>query len=294
MPAKAFTVFLLVSLVGALPGGAQTTASSTGQTETHARLAQQYLRQNKPQQAIPEFEKVVELSPGDVGAQANLGVLLYFSAQFQKAEPHLRAALAIDSNLSKIQALLGSCEHRNGESTAARNDLTAALPHLEDPKIKRQTGLELVELETASGDLPAAAATISQLKAALPTDPEILYAAYRTYTDLAQEAILDLSVAAPDSGQMHQAMAHELSRDQDKQGVISNLRAALISDPNLPGAHYELAQALQNSTKPADKAEAEQEYQLALKQSPNDDKSYRLPRRSSRRKAGPPRGHRAL
>ncbi len=38
----------------------------------------------------------------------------------------------------------------------------------------------------------------------------ILYAAYRIYTDLAGEAILGLSVAAPESGQMHQAMAHEL------------------------------------------------------------------------------------
>ena len=272
MTAKASFAIAILAPALALPGKAQTAPTPALQIETHTRLAQQYIRQNRPQQAIPEFQKVVDLAPGNVNAQTNLGVLLYFSGQYEQAEPHLRAALAIDPSIPKLQALLGLCERRNNELEAARNDLKAALPTLQDPKIKRQAGLELVDLDTAQNDLPAAAIVIDSLKAALPTDPEVLYANYRVHTDLANEALLDLSVAAPNSGQTHQAMAHELARTGNTEGVITNLRLALKADPNLPGAHYELAQALHNSTQPAQKAEAESEFQQALLQSPNDDK----------------------
>ena len=58
----------------------------------------------------------------------------------------------------------------------------------------------LIEVETAQHDLAAAAVTIGKLRDQAPTDPEILYAAYRINTDLAGEALLSLSLAAPQSG----------------------------------------------------------------------------------------------
>ncbi len=244
--------------------------SQSGSVQSHQQKAREYLQQKKPALAIPEFAAIVAAEPNNLDAQANLGVLLYFTGQPQQAEPHLKAALALDPSQTKIQALLGSCEHRSGELESARNDLSAAFPHLQDPKVKRQAGLELVEIDTALNDLPSAAVVINQLKAAAPTDPEVLYAGYRVYMDLANEALLDLSVAAPDSAQMHQAMAHELIRERDNAGAITNLRAALKANPNLPGGHFELAEALHASSDPSQKAEAEQQYKLALEQNPQD------------------------
>ena len=58
----------------------------------------------------------------------------------------------------------------------------------------------------------------------------------------------DLSLAAPQSAQMHQAMARVLIRERDNKAAIENLREALKVNPALPGAHYELAQLLQLST----------------------------------------------
>jgi tetratricopeptide (TPR) repeat protein len=266
---------LPASLYGGLgifpvPQNAFQSGESSGEIQEHLRKAEEYLQRKQPALAIPEFAAVVAADPHNLDAQANLGVLLYFTGQPEQAEPHLRAALAIDPKESKLQALLGFCEHRSGQLQSARNDLSAALPNLADQKVRRQAGLELVGIDTALNDLPAATVVVNQLKASFPTDPEILYAAYRVYTDLGNEALLDLSIAAPDSAQMHQAMAHVLIRDRDTDAAISNMRAALKIDPNLPGGHFELAEELYASSEPALKSQAEQEYKLAIQQNPGD------------------------
>jgi tetratricopeptide (TPR) repeat protein len=99
----------------------------------------------------------------------------------------------------------------------------------------------------------------------------VLYAAYRIYTDLAGEALLGLSVAAPQSGQMYQAMAHELVRQRDINGAIADLRKAVAADPNLPGIHYELGEALHASPDLKLRAEAEKEYKLAIASNASDE-----------------------
>jgi Tfp pilus assembly protein PilF len=262
----AITLLFLLSVASA----EQKTANTNSEAEDHARLAQQYLAEQQPQLAIPELEKVVALEPDNLDAQANLGVLLFFAGKPAEAEPHLRAALAINPSLSKLRMLLGACEHNEGHLEDARRDISAALPQITDPKVRQQAGLEIIEIDTTLNDLPAAATVAAQLKKEFPNDPEVLFAAWRTYSDLADEAVLDLSLAAPNSAQMHQAMAHVLIRERDNKAAIQNLRDALKIDPALPGAHYELAELLHLSTLPADKAEATEQYKLAVQYQRND------------------------
>jgi tetratricopeptide (TPR) repeat protein len=69
---------------------------------------------------------------------------------------------------------------------------------------------------------------------------------------------------------MQQAIAHELERVRDIPGAIASFRRAIAIDPNLPGIHLELAEALRSSDSQQDKAAAEVEYELALKQNPAD------------------------
>ena len=265
-----YTNITLLSYVLLLP---MSVLGQDGSTKRHEMQAQQYLRSRQPELARKEFEQVVAADPNNADAQANLGVLLYFAGEPKDAEPRLRAALALSPGQSKIQALLGFSERLNGETAAASMDLSAALPNLRDPKIRKQAGLELVELDTAANDLAGAAAAINVLKISMPNDPEILYAAYRVYTDLAGESMLGLSLAAPDSAQMHQAMAHELMRERDNAAAIANLRKAIATDPHLPGAHFELAEILNSSSEPVLKAEAPTQFKLALADNPRDEKA---------------------
>jgi tetratricopeptide (TPR) repeat protein len=238
--------------------------------QEHARRADEFLKANQPTKAIPEFAALVAVAPDNVDAQANLGVLLYFQARYPDAVEHLRNAIQLNLNLPKIRALLGLCEYQMGQLDSARADMAAAVGNLPDPKFRKEVGLALVEVETAQQDLAAAALTVDKLRDQSPTDPEILFASYRVHSDLAGEALLSLSLAAPESGQMQQAIAHELERIRDLPGAIASFRKAIAKNPDLPGIHYELAEALHGSDSQADRAEAEQEYALALDKNPHE------------------------
>lgn len=266
---------LAVLLIPPLCSAQQTASTDQQQLDAHARQAAEYLKEKKPDLAIPEFKAIVALDPNNVDARANLGVLLFFEGKYQEAIPELRAALKLQSNLWKIQALLGSGEQRTGDLTAARADLEQAFPNLQDEKIRVQTGMELIELYSDSGDLGKAASTATTLREMKPTDEAILYTSYRVFSDLANESLLSLSIVAPNSARMHQAMAHELAKQGNNAAAIENFRAALKIDPNLPGLHSELAEMLNVSSVPAEKEEAEVEYKKALEVNPFDEQAER-------------------
>ena len=271
---RVFPFLLLLGMGGVVAGAAQSeSGSGAQQVQSHEQRAHQLLNEKKPELAIKEFAAVLAADPHNLDAQANLGVLLYFQKNYAAAEPHLRDAIEQKPDLTKIRALLGMCERRLGKTDAARADLQAVVGQLQEPNIRLEAGLELIEIYSASQELEKAAAVVAVLQQGAPTDPRVLYAAYRIYTDLAGEAMLDLSVAAPESGQMYQVMAHELVRERDSAGAIADYRKALAADPNLPGIHYELAEALHASPDLKLRAEAEEQYKLAVAVNGTDAKA---------------------
>lgn len=250
----------------------QSAVSSQDQIAAHSRLAQQYLNQRRPDLAIPEFEALVALDPKNLDAQANLGVLLFFQGDYGKAKPHLQAALSMQPDLTKIQALLGMAEKRSGETANARTHLEASFAAVAEPKLKVQIGMELVELYTASQDLEKASSVVNAMRQADPANPAVLYAAYRVYSDLSAEAMLSLALAAPDSAQMHQVMAHEEARQGNTAGARLQYQKALAIDPKLPGIHFELGELLGASEDAKTKAGAESEYRAAIAENALDEK----------------------
>jgi tetratricopeptide (TPR) repeat protein len=251
----------------------QTAPTKQAELASHLQKAQTYLHQNRPNLAIPELQAAQALDPDNVEIRGNLGVLLFFQGKYDKALPHLQAAVAMKPDLWKIQSLLGIAERKTGDDHQGRLDLETAFPHIEDPKLKTDVGLELIESYASTDDLDKASDLIAELLRLKPTDPALLYAAYRIHSEMMAEDLLSLSLAAPDSAQLHQAIAHELQRTHDLEGTIRNLRAALALNPNLPGIHFELAEALHASDDQRLHTEALQQYKLAVLTNPSDPKA---------------------
>jgi tetratricopeptide (TPR) repeat protein len=251
----------------------QTPESTRQQIESHTQQAQAFLQEKKPDLAIPEFQAVVALDPDNLNARANLGVLLFFRGDYAQAAPNLRAALSLQPNLPKIQVLLGMSEKRTGDPANALKDLEASYPLIEDNHVRVEAGMELIELYTASNDLDKAAVIVGQLRQAAPDNKEVLYAAYRIHSDLAGEAMLALSLVAPDSAQMHQIMAHEEARQGHDAVAIAQFQKAIAIDPKLPGIHFELAELLANSQDMKTRDSAEAEYKAALAANRFDEKA---------------------
>jgi len=260
-------------VVTVLPSFSQSAPSRQQQIETHSHQAAEYLHENRPDLAVPEFRAIVAIDPNNVDAHGNLGVVLFFQRAYTDAIPELRAALKLRPALWKIQALLGIAEKRTGDISAGRDDLEKAFPNVTDEKIQMETGLELIEIYSGTGDLDKAAAVVSVLRKLEPEDEGLLYTAYRVYSDLANESLLSLTVVAPNSARMHQAMAHELAKQGHSAEAIENYRAALKIDPQLPGLHFELAEMLRTVSTPEAHEEAEREYKAALEANPLDEQS---------------------
>jgi tetratricopeptide (TPR) repeat protein len=243
--------------------------------ELHTRKAAEYLKENRADLAMPEFRTIIAVDPKNADAHGNLGAVLFFQGAYAEAIPELRAALKLRPTLWKTEALLGIGEKRTGDVEGARRDLEKAFSKVTEEKIRVEAGMELIEIYSAAGDLDKAAATVGTLRKLEPTNGAILYAAYRIYSDLADESLLSLSVADPKSARMHQALAHELAKRGLTAEAIENYRAALKLDPQLPGIHFELAEMLNTLATDEGRQEAEREYRAALAANPMDEQSER-------------------
>lgn len=241
--------------------------------QTHGRQAQEYLRTGHPDLAAKELQAIVALDPDNVEALSSLGVARFFAAQYNEALQPLRRTLELRPALPAIEALLGMTEKRTGAAVQAVAHLEHAFPLVKDEKVRVQAGLELIELYFASNALEKAAGVVAVLRQLRPTDVEILYTARRIFSQQADEALLSLSLAAPQSARMHQAMAQEMARQGDTPGSIRHYREAARLDPKLPGIHFELAERLADSASEQDTAQVEPEYLAALKENPFDLRS---------------------
>ena len=114
---------------------------------------------------------------------------------------------------------------------------------------------------------------VAALRADNPTDVQLIFESYRLHTQLANEAMLAMSLVDPNSAEMHQVMGHEALRYGDTSGAIVQYREAIKINPKLSGVHLELGDALNNSTDTKIKSQAEGEYKLAVQLNPNNERA---------------------
>jgi tetratricopeptide (TPR) repeat protein len=240
----------------------QTAIRSPGTVHAHLQKAAEYLKAKDPTSAVREFNAVLALDPRNAQANANLGVIAFFQHDYQKASPYLRKALASNPSLIKTQALLGICQKRLGDP-AARALLEKSFSKLDDKPLRLQVGLELAGLYDQQADLGATASVMHALVDLDPDNSDILFMAQRVYSELADDTLNKLAVLEPGGARMQQVIAQHLVNAGDLKGAIEHYRKALEIDPHLSGAHYELAEAVLESSPSESSAQTEAEKELA-------------------------------
>jgi tetratricopeptide (TPR) repeat protein len=263
LPGMVLIVALLVSPSAVM--AAQAAPSPAAAIHDHLRKAAEYLKANDPNAAVKEFNAVLALDPKNAEAYANLGVVAYFRRDYQNASQYLRKALAIDPSLTKTQALLGICQKRLGDPSA-RELLEKSFPKLKDKPMRLQVGLELAALYDQQGDPGATASVMRSLVDLDPDNVDVLFMAQRVYSELADDTLNKLAVLAPGSARMQQVIAQHLVNGGDLPQAIEHYKKALQIDPRLHGIHFELAEAVLQSSPldPGAQAEAQKELEAAV------------------------------
>jgi Tfp pilus assembly protein PilF len=258
-------VSVLILLASAFAAtSVQTATSPAAEIRDHLRKAEQYLQARDPNSAAKEFSAVLALDPKNATANANLGVLAFSQRDYRTAAQYLRKALATDPTLVKTQVLLGISQKRLGDPSA-RALLEKSFPKLKDKPLRMQAGLELAELYEQEGDSGATASVMRSLVDLDPDNVDVLFMAQRVYSELADDTLNKLAVLAPSSARMQQVIAERLVNGGDLQHAIEHYKKALQIDPRVPGVHFELGEAILQSSphETATQAEATKEFQAA-------------------------------
>ena len=261
-------------LIFSLHGVGQSSVSHAAEVKGYMEQGQIALRENRPEEAAQAYRAVLKIDPVNVEARANLGIVAMARGRWTEAAEELERALKLRPSHGKVQALLGLCKVHLGRLEDALKLLSGSFPHLEDPKLRREVGLQLLEIWQQAGELEKADSILAQLQHFYPNDATVLYAAYRVHSDLAFQAIESLALTSPNSGQFHRALAEHMVNEGHAPEAIAEYRNALESAPGVAGVHYELGEALlADSHLEASLAEAQKEFEAALLLNPTDARS---------------------
>ena len=265
------TIFGLLILALLLCGYGMTQTTTNEQIVLHYKRAEAALRVGESQTAAAEFKEILKLDPGNAEASANLGVIAYKQGDLPQAKQLFTDALKRNPSLWDAKALLGLCEIRLGDANEGVALIAESFPHVRNQNVRIDAGVALIRYHQEQKTLGQVVNVIRDLEESNPDNPEVLYIAYRAYSDLAAQALAELSQKAPDSVHVHQILGEAAMAQDDFPGAILQFRKAIEVDPKAPGIHYELGRAiLTNSQDLAARQEAQQEFETELKSDPAD------------------------
>jgi tetratricopeptide (TPR) repeat protein len=150
--------------------------------------------------------------------------------------------------------------------------LKRAIPQSSDKEFQRSAGLAGVRCAMVKNQFDAADDFLRMLNREFPNDPEVLYTAIHTYSDLATHASQELAMRAPNSPQAHELNAESLEMQGKWDQASKEYQKVLKENPRLPGIHFKVGRLLLSAPNPpADVAEqAKKEFQQELEIDPSN------------------------
>jgi tetratricopeptide (TPR) repeat protein len=161
---------------------------------------------------------------------------------------------------------------KSGHCDEAIPLLRKAIAQSTDKDFRRNAGLAGVRCAMVKNHFDVADEFLGRLTRQFQDDPEVLYAAVHTYSDLATRASQQLATRAPHSAQAHQLNAESLEMQGKWDQAEKEYHQIVQMDPQLPGIHFKIGRLLLSEPNPpADAAErAKREFQQELQIDPTN------------------------
>jgi Tfp pilus assembly protein PilF len=190
----------------------------------------------------------------------------------------LLAALQANSNAqtAKPASADSSSVAKQGVQLAKSGHCKEALPilrksaHITEKDLKREAGFAGVRCAMFADQPDAAIDFLRSLNHEFPHDPDVLYLAVHTYSDLSTRASSELANSAPASYQAQELSAEALEVQGKWDEAAKIYRLILQQNPNLAGIHYRLGRVLVSKPEfgQAEAEAAKQEFEKELQIDP--------------------------
>lgn len=161
---------------------------------------------------------------------------------------------------------------KSGRCSEAIPLLKKAIALSTDKDFRRNAGLAGVHCAMVENQWDVADEFLRPLTRQFPDDPEVLYTAVHTYSDLATRASEQLAVRAPKSAEAHELRAESLEMQGKWDQAAKEYRQILEMDPHLPGIHFKMGRLLLSAPNPPADAEdqAKKEFEQELEIDPSN------------------------
>jgi tetratricopeptide (TPR) repeat protein len=156
-----------------------------------------------------------------------------------------KSAPAVHSALSPAAAAQKGVElAKTGHCKEAIPLLKDGMAGAVDKDLKHEAGFAGVRCAMLLNSSDAAMYFLQLLSHEFPGDPDVLYVAVHTFSDLSTRASLELARTAPNSYQAHQLNGEALEVQGRWDDAAKEYQAVLQQNPKLPGIHYRLGRIL--------------------------------------------------
>jgi len=218
--------------------------------------------------ARQQFMVLSRAHPEVAEIHATVGALLFQQGDFAGSLRELEQARKLKPSLAHLNGLIAMSNAELGHYDAAVAPLEQTFQTAAEPPVKRQSGLELERVYTATGQDAKAVGIALELQRLFPQDPEVLYHNERIFGNFAYLTVQSLAKVAPESVWRYQAQAEALESQGSHDAALLAYHKVLGLDPNHPGTHYRIGRVLRerarDSHRPEDLEAAMLEFRAEL------------------------------
>lgn len=185
----------------------------------------------------------------------------------------LEVPLALSQNTGPAAVSTRGLElAKSGRCSEAIPLLKRAITESSDNELRRNAGFAGVRCAMVKDQFDAATEFLRQLTHQFPNDPDVLYTAVHTYSDLATHASEQLAMLAPNSPPAHELNAESLEMQGKWDQAEKEYAGILQQNPRMPGIHFRIGRLLLSMPNaPPDAAEqAKKEFQQELEIDPRN------------------------